>query len=95
VSDQPVRMNEESEVSIPLKNLISILAAVAVAVTGYFQVTNRISALENKSVIMLEEIEENDTWIDEFQPPKEVQDTVKRVRELELQVHLLQSLLDR
>lgn len=88
-------MSEESEVSIPLKNLISILACVAIAVTGYFQVTNRISALENKSVMMLEEIEENDTWIDEFQPPKEVQDTVKRVRELELSVHLLQSYLER
>jgi hypothetical protein len=36
------------------------------------------------------EIEENDSWIDDFQPPPIVQDTVKRVRELELLVKELQ-----
>jgi hypothetical protein len=35
---------------------------------------------------MMVEIEENDTWIDEFEPPKSVQDTIVRVRELELKI---------
>ncbi len=94
MTDRPVRMSEESEVSIPLKNLISILVGVGIAVTGYFQVTNRIAALESQAALMLVEIEENDSWIDDFEPPKEVQDTVLRVRELETQLHLLQWRLD-
>ena len=33
-----------------------------------------------------EEIEENDSWIEDFKPPKSVQDTVERVRELEIKL---------
>ena len=40
------------------------------------------------------EIEENDNWIDEFAPPPEVQDNIKRVRELELRVRVLETKLD-
>jgi hypothetical protein len=36
--------------------------------------------------VMLEEIEENDSWIDTFEPPKEVQETISRVRDLEQQI---------
>ena len=43
---------------------------------------------------MLEEIEENDTWIDEFQPPQAVQDTVERVRDLEIRIHILETMLN-
>ena len=35
------------------------------------------------------EVEENDSWIDNFQPPSEVQDTVARVRELEKEMLIL------
>ena len=34
----------------------------------------------------MEEVEENDNWIDDFQPPKAVQDTVSRVHELEIEL---------
>ena len=36
-----------------------------------------------------EEITENDTWIDEFEPPKSVQETVIDVAELKTQIRLL------
>ena len=39
------------------------------------------------------EVEENDTWIDEFKLPIEVQDTIKRVRELELKLRTIETLL--
>jgi len=39
------------------------------------------------------EVEENDTWIDEFKPPSEVQDTIARVRELELKVKELEVII--
>lgn len=89
----PVRVNEESTVAIPLKNLISILTATAIGVVGYYQISNRITALENQVAINLEEIEENDSWIDNFQPPSQVQDSVNRVRELEARVLILETLL--
>jgi hypothetical protein len=36
--------------------------------------------------VMLEEIEENDTWIDEWKPPEIVQATVAQVQELEVEI---------
>lgn len=90
----PMSVNEESTVAIPLKNLISILTATAIAVIGYYQISNRITALENQVAINLEEIEENDTWIDNFTPPPEVRDSVERVRQLEGRVLILETLFE-
>ena len=42
----------------------------------------------------MEEVEENDKWIDEFEPPKSVQDTVGRVHELEIELAKLKLLIE-
>jgi len=84
------KLNEGTEVSIPLKNLIGIVIASTLATMAYFGITERINFLEHELEMALIEIEENDSWIDDFQPPPIVQDTVKRVRELELLVKELQ-----
>ena len=121
-------MSDDSIIAIPLRNLLAIIFSVAVAVVGYFEVTNRISmterhislmeqelqlnsefrigwplgefgalptdaeqnrellAIKDRMEMMWEEIEENDNWIDEFEPPKEVQETVERSMQLEIQL---------
>ena len=78
------KINEDSEFTIPLKNLLSLVLATGIAVWAYFGIEERIAFLERAVEINFEEIEENDTWIDEFKPPKEVQDAIDRVRLLEL-----------
>jgi len=83
---QITRLNEGSEITIPLRNLVSMIAFTAVSVWVYFGLTERLSFLEHEQEMMLIEIEENDDWIDDFQPPKEVQDTVRRVQELEIEM---------
>ena len=35
---------------------------------------------------MFVEVEENDNWIDNWKPPSSVQENIKRVREIELQL---------
>jgi len=129
VSDEKInKMSDDSIIAIPLRNLLAIIFSVAVAVVGYFEVTNRISlserhislmeqelkmnsafrigwplgefgalptdaeqnrellAIKDRIEMMWEEIEENDNWIDEFEPPKEVQETVDRSMQLEIQL---------
>jgi hypothetical protein len=44
---------------------------------------------------VLEEVEENDDWIDNFGPPAGVLATVERVRELEVQITLLEDQVER
>ena len=86
----PTKLSEDTQVAIPLKNLIGLIIGTVVAVTAYFGLTERIAFLEHEQEMMMVEIEENGNWIDDFKPPAEVQDTIKRVRELELKVKELE-----
>ncbi len=88
------RLNEGSEITIPLRNLVSMIAFTAVSVWVYFGLTERISFLEHNLELTMAEVEENDTWIDEFQPPKAVQDTVARVQELEIELAKMKLILE-
>jgi len=88
------RLNEASEVTIPLRNLISMIAFTAVSVWVYFGLTERISFLEHNLELTMQEVEENDDWIDKFEPPKSVQDTVARVHNLEIEIARIKLLLE-
>ena len=85
------KMSDSTNISIPLRNLISILVGVSVSTWAYYGIIERLNAIESQNIYMLEEIEENDNWIDEFQPPPQVQDTVRRVREIETRITILET----
>ena len=88
------KLNEASEITIPLRNLISMIAFTAVSVWVYFGLTERISFLEHNLELTMEEVEENDNWIDEFEPPNSVQDTAGRVHELEIELAKLKLMME-
>ena len=89
MSDQ-ISGSDDTKVAIPIRNLISILGAVAVSTWAYYGVIERLNVIEQKLNSHWEEIEENDVWIDEFQPPAEVLDSIGRVRELEIRLTILE-----
>tara|TARA_R110000796_G_scaffold89024_2_gene192487 strand:- start:2767 stop:3063 length:297 start_codon:yes stop_codon:yes gene_type:complete len=93
-NDKPVSVSDDSKVAIPLRNLISILGAVAVSTWAYYGVIERLNSLESTVDSHWEEIEENDDWIDGFEPPKAVQDTVERVRQLELRLVKIETIIN-
>jgi len=84
------KLNEGSEFTIPLKNLLGLVAFTAISVWAYFGIIERLAFLEHEQEMMLVEIEENDDWIDEFEPPKAVQENIERVRKLELRLRELE-----
>jgi len=53
------RMSENSEVTIPVRNLLALIAATAIAVMGYFRVGERLSVLERNSELSGVQIEAN------------------------------------
>ena len=55
----PARLNDSSEVTIPVRNLIALIAATAVAVMGYFRVGERLSVLERNAELSSVQIEAN------------------------------------
>jgi hypothetical protein len=132
----PVSVSDDTSVAMPIRNIISIVGAVAVSTWAYSGVIERLNRIETKQEVkaeaielnsefrinwprgtmgslptdaqqnreiqvlqseierVMEEVEENDTWIDEFQPPQSVQDTITRVRELELKIVQLETILE-
>ena len=80
------KLNDTSEFTIPLKNLLGLIAFTAVAVWAYFGIMERLAFVENDIAAMFIEVEENDNWIDNWKPPSSVQENIKRVREIELQL---------
>ncbi len=89
------RINDNTQITIPLRNLVSMIAAASIATWAYFGLTERISFLEHNLELTMAEVEENDTWIDDFQPPESVQNTVKRVHELEIEIEKMKLILER
>jgi len=87
------RLNESSEFSIPLKNLIGLILFTGLSVWGYFGIIERLAFLEHEQEMHWEEIQENDGWIDEYEPPKSVQENIKRVRELELRITKIETIM--
>lgn len=83
------KVNEQTELALPLKNIIGLVVFASVATWAYFGITERLTFLEHNYEMMAVEVEENDNWIDTFQPPKSVQETVTHVRRLETEVELL------
>ena len=84
------KLSEDTQVAIPLKNLIGLIIGTVIAVTAYFGLTERIAFLEHNYTMMDMQVDKNNDWINSFKPPPEVQDTIKRVRDLELKVKELE-----
>ena len=134
--DNITAVSDDHHVAMPIRNIISIVAGVAVATWAYSGVIERLNRIETTQAItateiesntefrirwprgemgalpadsrqdmmieaiqrelesMMEEIEENDSWIDDFKPPQEVRETVAEVRELQIRLRLLESQLE-
>ena len=135
--EKQVAMSDNTAVAMPIRNIISIVAGVAVATWAYSGVIERINKLETNATLnqqdielnnefrikwprgemgslpadarqdmeietltrymdaIMEEVEENDDWIDEFGPPDNVLATVEVVRQLEVQITLLEDQVQR
>ena len=52
-----MKISDSTSISMPMRNLISIVAAVAVGVWAYFGVIERLNNLENKSVLLEKDME--------------------------------------
>ena len=95
----PVSVSEESSIAIPLRNLISLLGAVATAVWGYSALEGRITTLETRAhgaeedIVRLEQANRDaatgvDPWATDVQQTTRIERAeadIKRMEELYLQ----------
>ena len=55
----PTKINDNSEIVIPLRNLIALLIFVTVMCVGYFELTSRISFLEHNHGLLDIHVQQN------------------------------------
>ena len=84
------KISDETQIAMPLKNIIAIVVGAAIGTWAYFGITERLTFLEHNADLMMVEIEENDNWIDDWKPPSAVQATINKTQELETLIALLQ-----
>ena len=65
--DRGFKIGESTDITIPLRNLLAIIAGVAIAVMGYFGIDERIMMLEHELEQAKQYIEANRVWIDEWE----------------------------
>jgi len=132
---KPTSISDDTSVAMPIRNILSIVGAVAVSTWAYSGVIERLNNIETKLEVkeeaislnsefrinwprgtmgslpadaeqnreiqalqleierIMEEVEENDTWIDEFRPPDEVLATVNTVRNLQIEIAIIKEQL--
>ena len=56
---RPLKVSENSNIQLPLRNLISIIAAVALGVWAYFGVIERLNTIETNGKLMIADVEKN------------------------------------
>ena len=60
-------LNDSTNITIPLRNLLALVAGTAVAVTGYFHVTERVTMLEHDQLMISKDVESNKNWITDWE----------------------------
>ena len=88
------KISDETQIAMPLKNIIAIVFGAAIGTWAYFGITERLTFLEHNADLMMVEIEENDNWIDAWEPPSAVQATIDKTQELETIIALLQMRIE-
>ena len=54
-----MKISENTSVAMPVRNLISIIAAVALGVWGYFRIVERLNQVETEIQLMKSDLEKN------------------------------------
>lgn len=57
------KVNDNTNITIPLRNLLALVAGTAIAVTGYFHVIERVTMLEHDQKMLIKDVEGNSQWI--------------------------------
>ena len=59
-----MKLSDATQISLPARNLIAILAAVAIGTMSYFSVIERLNTIETKIQLMEKDLEAANSFID-------------------------------
>ena len=56
---QPTKLSDDTNVAMPIRNMVSIIVAVAVATYPYFGIIERLNSIETEQTLMSSDLEKN------------------------------------
>ena len=59
VMPQPTKLSDDTNVAMPIRNMVSIIVAVAVATWAYFGIIERLNSIETEQTLMQSDLEKN------------------------------------
>ena len=59
VMPQPTKLSDDTNVAMPIRNMVSIIVAVAVATGPYFGIIERLNSIETEQTLMGADLEKN------------------------------------
>lgn len=77
-----MNLNEESEISIPLRNVFGIISAILSAAWGYFELTQQVNMVEKDVAVISDDVGENTQRIE-------------RLRELEIRMAQIEERMNK
>jgi len=77
--------SEKSEIKLDLKTLIGLIIGIVSIAGIWFSLTASIRLIEMDLSRVKEKSNSNYIWINDFQPPKAVQETIEELRKMKIE----------
>ena len=80
-----MNISETSKISLDIKALIGMIIGIITVASIWFNLTAEIELLKIKVSKMDEKVQSNYTWVNNFEPPKQVQKAVDEINLMKLE----------
>ena len=80
-----MNISESSKISLDIKALIGLIIGIVTVASIWFNLTAEIEMLKIKVSKMDEKVQSNYRWVNNFEPPKEVQKAVDEINVIKLE----------
>lgn len=77
-------ISQDSKISLDIKALIGMIIGIITIASIWFNLTAEIEMLKIQVSKMDEKVKSNYNWVNNFQPPKEVQHAVEEINQMKL-----------
>ena len=85
-----MNIQETSKVQLDIKTLIGMIIGIVSIAGIWFNLTAEIARLERDLNLVQNKADYNYTWVNSFEPPKEVQETVEELKIIKIKTALLE-----
>ena len=85
-----MKLQETSKIQLDIKSLIGLIFGIVSIAGIWFNLTAEIARLESELDSVQSKANANSEWVSNFEPPKEVQETVEELKMIKIKTALLE-----